>query len=758
LKSKILDIIHRRKDLNIIMDIVSSLFVIFHPAFFLLTIYNELKQKEMGNLFGVVFIGICLGIVLYKLGEKLNPHFKSAAGVIFLITPLILFLLTFFFKECNTNFFWIVFTFIYVVSGAVLFVKNNPDGLNKTELCVISLCVPFLILALIINFVNRGINYSPDSYGYYDISRSIFSNFGFVNVTRQYIEFTDYGISFPYLFPALISVFDFFTGFGILSGTCINIIATLFSLYYMSKISSRLTESAIPGLIIALILFFSPDFLSEMINSRAVPLSILCALLIINALTSYSGSGKPGKLQLFLAGVFAGAGMVIRFDFLAVAGLLGVILLFVYNKKMFKFVPFYVFGLLVFTTPWILYSIIHFNKIWISDNGGTLFLINAMLPQRFFIPTEVVPDIFSDPKKWITSHQTIVMNGLSGFFSIITRPVELVMLLGIAATGILSKIKFSDDNEIDETSETNEIYEEKKKSNKRFKLLFILTIVVYCIKTFAVIMVGYADLRYHMEAMTILSLIILCAIYRSLDTRKIWICFTVVVFSMSVIVNLQPMFKDSIQPKLLNAFINTAAITPDDETLAIEKVLKEATGEESADGFRLFYVDTNPYNAYKLGAYTKIKTYARISNINEERLLYLMKNYIKPEYIYLPPAESTWLHFLSEHFIMNMLSETPPIYTAAELSPLGDDCIRLSSTADSNWDRGISTSYSSLFLVRNSKENRAKLKDAVALESGGAYAGIEEMIYKDDNWIHVRCVADIDTSTFVYPNEIKIMK
>jgi len=712
---------------------------------FLLAVYNELKRADMGNAAGVFFIGVCLGAaVFFGFYKKFNPDFRSAEGVLFLTVPFALFLLTsikseFIVINFNSNFFWIVFLFIYLFAGAVLYIKNNPELSDKTELFIVSVCVPFLILSLVLNFANGGSVYSPDSYGYYDMSRSIFGDFGYVNVTRQYVKFTDYGISFPYLFPALIAVFNFFTGFGMLSGTCINIIAALVSLRCILKISSRLTASAVPGLIVSAALFFNPDYLSEAVKARAVPLSLLCALLTLNIILR---KGKPGKKELFIAGLFAGAGMVVRFDFFVISALLGTALIFVYKKKMFEFVPFYCFGLLIFTSPWIVYSIVRFQRFWISDNSGTLLLITPQLPQRFFTPDETVPDIFSDPKNWFLSHQYIIMRGFAGFFSIITRPVELCMLLGTTAMGLLSKIAGPGGD---------------KKPAGNFKILFILAISIYAAKTMAVILVGYADLRYHTEAVIILFLMILCAVYISLRDHRAWIYFIVLIFSVSVINNLQPLFKDSMPPRLLNSFIDTAAITPDAETKEIENLLEQSSGIKNAAGVRLFCIDSNYYNAYPLGAYTEIKTYARISNISEERLIYLMKYYIKPDYIYFPETERQWTHIIKDHYIINMLSEKPPLYEITPLEPTDKNSIRLSDVSDRNWDRGVGV-HLKLLLVRNTDENRVKLENAAGLEVDGIYAAVEDVYESSETWIHVRVRGNIDPEIFAYPNIIQIKK
>jgi len=186
--------------------------------------------------------------------------------------------------------------------------------------------------------------------------------------------------------------------------------------------------------------------------------------------------------------------MVIRFDFLAISFLIGVVLLFIFRKNILKTVPFYILGLLVFTTPWILYSLVNFGKLWISDNGGTIFLMSPQNPQRFFTPTEPVPTFFTDFKGWFASRQTIVIRNLSNIFSIVSRPLNSMALLGTIGTGVIAS--------------------NTKEKDKNYKTLFYIAILIYFFKTMLIVGVGYGDLRYHAETLAIVFFIILCSKYR----------------------------------------------------------------------------------------------------------------------------------------------------------------------------------------------------------------------------------------------------
>jgi len=694
----------------------------------------------MGNVPGIIFIGICFGFALLRLYRELKFDLISVEGIVFLMSPIALFLLTSINHDLinikfNSNFFWILFLFVYLVMGAVLFIKNNSNDSTNTEKFLVSLCVPYIILSLFINFAALGIRYSSDSYSYYDMSKSIFSDFGLVSTTRQYMEFTDYGISFPYLYPMIISIFNSLTGFGIFSGTCINVIVALISLYYFLKISIKLAQSTIPGLIVSIVLFFNPDYLGEMIRARAIPLSILCALLIINIVVN---AKELTKKKLFLIGLFAGAGIVIRFDFLVISGLLGVVLVFVLRKNIFKMIPFYIFGLLVFSAPWIIYSFAHFKKLWVSDNSGTMFLINPVNPLNFYLPDEVIPTLFSNWNEWLLNHQKIIMRGVAGLCSIIVRPIEIIMILGMTGIGIISK--------------NNGDY--ARKNFKTIKILLLLVLLIYSAKTFSIMVVGYGDLRYHVEALVIVSLIILCSLFYSFANYKAWTCLIGLILVISITNNLQPAFQKDILPKIFGAFIDIAAITPNSSTKEIEQILVENGGFTNNRDIRLFFLDGN---SFVIGAYTGIKCYANPYNLNKERLLYLVENYIKPDYIFALEKSKKWIEVLSEHYLINPISANHPLYRLMDLSDFViKGIIRASNLTDRNWKNGIGQS-TQIVLFENTYENYKKLKNAKYLKAESISIRISE-IAEVGKWIHVKCEGSVNLEPFAHPNEIIIIE
>lgn len=51
--------------------------------------------------------------------------------------------------------------------------------------------------------------------------------------------------------------------------------------------------------------------------------------------------------------------------------------------------------------PWVVYSAARFGVPWISDNSGTLTMVEIYTPQRFFVPGEEAATLFTDPAAWL---------------------------------------------------------------------------------------------------------------------------------------------------------------------------------------------------------------------------------------------------------------------------------------------------------------------------------------------------------------------
>jgi len=529
------------------------------------------------------------------------------------------------FFQPRSNIVWMCFAALYLASGALAYARGNR---NNPEILAVAFFPPILLFFLFATCLSKGIGFSPDSYTFYDIAVHMFHKFGQVSTVRQYvIPTSDMNIAFPYLFPFFIAVVDKLTGFGMYSGVVVGAPIAVLTLFFMMRGSKRLCGSAIPGMLAILALFSTADYVGELRAARAVPLAILCVVLLFNVLAHLRCYTNR---DLFLAGLFAGAGMVSRFDFMAVAGLTGVaLLIMLYWKKTFPKIFLYALGLLVFTLPWILYSIINFHLLWASDNGNTLILTKTMGPLRFWLPGETIPTLFTNFAAWMTKVRGSFKTISTEIYKILVQPQNL-LLFGFA---VFTYIQAS----------VTKIAQQREKREINLRWLIFGAGVVYIIKTAGIIMVGFPDLRYHIEAITIFFLLLLCAAYFRYGNIKHWLVFTAVAAVVVLAVQLPPVMSDGLSPKLYTQIVTDSTIFTRDATKTwASKVLKDS-GKSNFEDVKIFFLDGDPY---RIGVQTGLHCYAFPQhNPTDKRVIYLAQNLIKPDYVYVANKDksSQWL-------------------------------------------------------------------------------------------------------------------
>lgn len=737
--------------------------IILQPAAWLLAIREQFRLENMGNTIGTIILGIFLGFMLYSLCLKLKitPCIKTLLGISFLATPYLLYILVLTSPFFNIGFFWLFFTFMYLLLGLTLFIRNDTGEGNFYEVCATGLAVVYVIMSLILSYISRGVGYSPDSYSYYDMSQHIVSSFGLVSTIRQYQILTELGISFPYLLPLLIFITNALTGFSIYSGNIINLVAALLSIYYLLKVSRNITNNLYPGLIASVVMVFNPEYMAELMAARAIPLSILCVLLIINVIVNSKAlnlfpqptetSVPQNKLQaflkrkciqrdLFFLGLIAGAGMVIRFDFIVISGLLGVALsLYFLRRSLFKTVPFYVLGLLVFTAPWIIYSISNFQSLWVSDNSGTLWMVNPIAPHRFFLPTDEIPTFFNDRSAWIVSRQNIFAARLGDLLHMLSRPINIIVSLGIIALGVIvgAMQKYKDDNPLS------------------MKSLLILLLVIYVVKTLAIYLVGYSDMRYHTETIVIVTFIVLCHLSTRQDKLILWTGFVSLVFFVSITSTSAPMLHNA-RPTLAAPLVNMERVLPTAEMKALEYALM-AEGQH-ASGREVRLLNLGGLDAFRFGAHTDILTFVTPHSLNDSRILYITNNFITPNYVYASGSDfNRWVATLSRYYLFNRVYGTG----AFALTPLANlsesGVVTAYNLSDGNWQEGINRN-NHIMLVENNPYNWSILENARALAVNNFSVGVISAVAIGDQWIHVHAETSVPLSRFAYPNKITVLQ
>ena len=108
----------------------------------------------------------------------------------------------------------------YCALFAAVVIKENR-GMRSDSLAALIIGLLAIMYVLIVCVLSAEV-FSPDSYSYYEISKNIFTDFGKVNTIRQYVIWTGYDVSFPYLYPAAIGAVNALCGFGVYAGEFIN--------------------------------------------------------------------------------------------------------------------------------------------------------------------------------------------------------------------------------------------------------------------------------------------------------------------------------------------------------------------------------------------------------------------------------------------------------------------------------------------------------------------------------------------------------
>ncbi|MCQ2516966.1 MAG: hypothetical protein MJ094_08945 [Saccharofermentans sp.] len=260
-----------------------------------------------------------------------------------------------------------------------------------------------LAIGIIVVAMNFGC-FSLDAFSYYDISKSFSSDFGKVATIRQYVIDSDYNCSFPYLYPLCIFIVDSLTGMGIYSSIIINILIMILTAFLLCHISWKYTKSLFCSAIVSFLLFTNYDYLDGVFSGATLPLSFflfgISAYIICELYLSQEFSVK----KLLVLGLVAGLNVVNRFDEISFLVYL-IPAVFVSVPKGRKLLSCLIYSLSAFIPllPWTVYSLQHFGSFFVSDNSGTLFLVNPLPPNRLVLPGQFVADIFNSPSFWVES-------------------------------------------------------------------------------------------------------------------------------------------------------------------------------------------------------------------------------------------------------------------------------------------------------------------------------------------------------------------
>ena len=500
---------------------------------------------------------------------------------------------------------------------------------------------------------------SPDSYSYYEMAQSLFTDFGRVSTVRQYVVFTDYGISFPYFYPLLLAAADGLSGLGMYSGVALNIPLSAGAALLLLPLSRRLCGRDWPGALAAVALLTNRKFLSEVLSGRAIPLAVLCAVVMLLLLCRPDWKDRR---WLALAGLVGGVSMVTRFDSLMAVSFGGLCVLLLSGRGRWVNAVCYGGAAAVPLLPWAAYSLARFGTLWISDNSGTLTMVDIITPQRFFVPGEVPATLFTDPDAWLSAlggrfSGVLVLLALT--FVSTQALVPLAALAAGAVKGAAARVP-------------------RQTGAVRWGALALI-LLFYALKTLGYCLVGYQTARYHAETVVLVLLAVCCLLSPWVSRRlaaagtglylalALW---AALVYSTPLGQTVKPLcthpsymscisFGYQAQDESWSALWDRVSGAPllTEETAhmpAWVAELEDLIGDPDA---RVFFISAGG-DPYAYGAYTGQKTFASLSNMTGERFFYLIDHYIHPTHIVITDEHDLqWVEPLQQRYGLTLLGE-----------------------------------------------------------------------------------------------------
>ncbi|MBP5698479.1 MAG: hypothetical protein J6W96_03005, partial [Alphaproteobacteria bacterium] len=240
-----------------------------------------------------------------------------------------------------------------------------------------------------------------DTWNMYDMSRYVFSDFGYMDNIRQHIINTHYEMAFPPLFPILMAVVNFIFDCGASAAT---FVCGIFSIWIvsLSALVGKKVGGILPFALCAFVFLCGSCYCWLVKTGISQVLNFAFLFLIVNLLLNFKLNIKNVVSLAF----FSSLGLMCRFDFLAV-----VVVCFTFVtinalrekkiKETLKYSSLFALTTLLFCSPLIIYSIKQFNKFFVTDNGRRLINVVDTRAATFFPETIPVKTLFNDFWEWL---------------------------------------------------------------------------------------------------------------------------------------------------------------------------------------------------------------------------------------------------------------------------------------------------------------------------------------------------------------------
>lgn len=204
--------------------------------------------------------------------------------------------------------------------------------------------------------------FSPDSWAYWELSKTIFSGaFYHLTTWRSFQNTIPFSAALPPLWPTVNACVAAVLSTGPITLMLCNI-AVLAAFVAASAAAGRVAfGNAAVGLVAVLLSLQDRAWLDELVAGRSIPLQTVFASLLVAVLAS----PWPAARRFGLAGVLCGLMLANRTDAPACVAALSLLLLLTPDRR---WLPVFAAAACIPVLPWVYYSLTHFGTVLATDS------------------------------------------------------------------------------------------------------------------------------------------------------------------------------------------------------------------------------------------------------------------------------------------------------------------------------------------------------------------------------------------------------
>lgn len=458
-----------------------------------------------------------------------------------------------------------------------------------------------IIVAWFLTYLGKP-RYSPDSWAYFELSRTFFADFYQFSHFRTFWSDSAFSSSFPPLFPALIAGFDGLSGVGARSGYIVAFLAFIAFAFLSERIARRYLGVPLVGYAAALALLIDSRMIrSELLGGRGIPLQLVIFAIVLIALIHVHRL-KIGTA--FLLGLIAGLAILNRFDAVFFPPLLALLVLFLTRRPSLAISL--LIGACVAALPWVWYSWVHFGVPFVSDNTNVARSteLTAFVTDWWPIAQPTLNDDFGG---WIAKLITNAVGLLGAVLELLSNQMSGTVLYSFAILALLIWLVHIARDSVEAPSST--VVPSHRQVVAFFCVMMLLLLVPQ-------ILTGYFDARYFSASAWVLILLVgtgLAAKGQSKQQRMFYGSF---LFAVIALVNLSNVLDAAHRSVKSNGILN-AALWQEFDAPQLGLQLELCLSGQTEDRVLVLGNDTL---AARLGAQNGLRTLMEPRNMSSGRL------------------------------------------------------------------------------------------------------------------------------------------